>query len=272
MQGLMAQNIESLRARIAALEKRPPLGGGAALRSGQGKPGSLLAVPPGLLNEIFADETRDGGAALGFALAEARGLLTPARPAILVMQLGRETQEIGLPYGAGLRQFGLDPEMVVLARADTITELLWAIEEAVACRAVAAVVADIAGHHKTLDFTASRRLSLRAQAAGGSVFLVRYGREREASAARLRWRVLPAPSAAPPFDPRAPGPPRFAVTLEKGRLRALPAEARLIIEWTEHGFALVDDGKSDGVAAGGGPAPLPGADAPALGDRLSQAG
>lgn len=272
MQGLVAQNLESLRARIAALEKRPPLGEGAALaRQEEGKARGFLAIPPRLVHEVFADETRDGGAALGFALAEARGLLTPERPAIFVMQLGQEAQEAGVPYGTGLRQFGLDPEAVVLARAETITELLWAIEEAVACRAVAAVVADIAGHHKALDFTVSRRLSLRAQAAGGSVFLVRYGREREASAARLRWRVVPASSAPPPFDARAPGPPRFAVTLEKGRLRGLPAEARLIIEWTEHGFALVDDGKSDGVAAGGS-APLSGADAPALGDRLSQAG
>jgi protein ImuA len=269
----MAQNLESLRARIAELEKRPPLGEGvAALRQNERKRGGPLAVPPGLLGEIFTDETRDGGAALGFALGAARGLLTPERPAILVMQLGRDTQETGVPYGAGLHSFGVDPEAVVLARAETITELLWAIEEAVACRAVAAVVADIAGHHKALDFTASRRLSLRAQAAGGAVFLVRYGREREASAAWLRWRVLPAPSGVAPFDPRAPGPPRFAVTLEKGRLRGLPAEARLIIEWTEHGFAFVDDGKSDGVAHRGGPAPLPGAEPAALGDRLSQAG
>lgn len=271
MQGLAAHEIESLRARIAALEKRPPLGEGAALSRQNERAKGLLATPPGLVHEIFADETRDGGAALGFTLAMARGLFTPERPAILVMQLGNETQETGVPYGAGLRQFGLDPEAVVLARAETITELLWAIEEAVACRAVAAVVADIAGYHKALDFTVSRRLSLRAQAAGGSVFLVRYGREREASAARLRWRVVSASSAPPPFDARAPGPPRFAVTLEKGRLRGLPAEARLIIEWTEHGFALVDDGKSDGTAAGRS-APLSGADAPALGDRLSQAG
>lgn len=272
MQGLAAQNIESLRAQIAALEKRPPLGeGAAALRLGGGKPGGLLATPSGLVHEVFADETRDGGAALGFALGLARGLLTPERPAILIMQLGHETQETGVPYGAGLRQFGLDPEAIVLARADTITELLWAIEEALACRAVAAVVADVASHHKTLDFTASRRLSLRAQAAGGSVFLVRYGLEREASAARLRWHVVAAPSAPAPFDARAPDRPRFAVTLEKGRLRGLPAEARLILEWTEHGFALVDDGTSDGLAAGGS-APLSGAEPAALGDRLSQAG
>src|SRR5690606_3392699 len=116
MQGLMAQNLESLRARIAALEKRPPLGGGAAaLRQTGQKPGGLLAVPPGFLHEICADETRDGGAALGFALGEARGLLTPERPALLVMQLARETQDMGVPYGVGLRQFGLDPEAVVLA-------------------------------------------------------------------------------------------------------------------------------------------------------------
>ena len=43
----------------------------------------------------------------------------------------------------GSTSFGLDPDAVVLIRTDTIVELLWAMEEAIACRAVAAVVADI---------------------------------------------------------------------------------------------------------------------------------
>src|SRR5690606_31798639 len=105
-----------------------------------------------------------------------------------------------------------------LIRAATITELLWALEEALACRAVAAVIADLARPHKALDFTASRRLALRSAASGGSLFLTRYGRGREASAARYRWRVVPRPSRPAPWDARAPGGPRWRVTLEKGRL------------------------------------------------------
>ena len=137
MLGTKLEKMEALRARIEQIEKRPLLAEGAALLR-QGRDQDLLSTPGGLLHEIFSDEQRNGGAALGFALAQARGLLSAERPALLCMQLVREAQEMGLPYGAGLKSFGLDPDSVVLTRAENIVELLWAIEEAVSCRAVAA--------------------------------------------------------------------------------------------------------------------------------------
>lgn len=274
MLGMKREQMESLRARIAQIEKRPMLAEGAALLPQRGEQ-DLLAAPPGLLHEVFSDERRNGGAALGFALAQARGLLTAERPAILCMQLVRETQDMGLPYGAGLKSFGIDPDNVVLTRAENIVELLWAIEEAVNCRAVAAVVADIGNHPKALDFTASRRLSLRAESAGTSVFLTRYGQEREASAARLRWRVSPGVSGALAYDARAPGGPRWRVELEKGRLG--PAAQRagamdFLLDWTENGFVVVDSSRTaEGTSTLPGRAPSPRAVPPALGDRLPQA-
>jgi protein ImuA len=274
MHGRKLAQMESLRARIAALEAHPVLAGGAMPPGPDGADG-VLATAPGRLHEVFAAERRNGGAALGFALALARDLLTAQRPVLLAMQLSRDVQDMGLPYGPGLRSFGLDPQAVVLARTDNIVELLWAVEEAVCCRAVAAVVADIAGHHKALDFTASRRLSLRAAGAGTSVVLVRYGRGREASAATYRWGVSPARSGDVAFDPRAPGGPRWRVVLEKGRLGGgNPGRDRnegWLLDWTENGFGIVDGGKRKRLPAAGGP-PLPGAQPAVLGDRLSQAG
>jgi protein ImuA len=269
MQGVMAAKIETLRAHIAALEKRPALARNAAGNSPAAAYG-LLPAPPGSQHEIFSDERRNGGAAIGFALGLAAGLLTPQRPALLIMQLIRESRDMGLPYGAGLASFGIDPDAVILTRTETITEFLWAVEEAVSCAAVAAVVADIAGDHKELDFTTSRRLTLRAQAAGTSVLLLRYGRGRQASATRFRWHVMPIPSGSPPFDARAPGQPRFAVTLEKGRLAGFSADQSLLMDWTANGFALVESNRDqDGHAQR---APLSGALPATLGDRLSQAG
>lgn len=271
MLGLRQQQMESLRARIARIEQRPPLAGGAALAPQQGAAG-LLAAPGGLLHEVFTDERRNAGAALGFALGQARGLLGPERPAILIVQLAHELQDMGLPYGVGLKSFGIDPAAVVLTRAETPAEFLWAIEEAVGCRAVAAVVADIAGTPRALDFTASRRLGLRAQAAGTSVFLTRYGVGREASAARLRWRVEPGPSGEVAFDPRAPGRPRWRVELEKGRHSAAGrVGTNFLLDWTENGFVVVDSSSTEGTPALAERAPSPGAVPAALGDRLSQA-
>jgi protein ImuA len=269
--------LDELRARIESIEKRPAFAPSLAEAGGRaGADGwrQLVAAPAGLLQEVFADEVRSSGAALGFTLGMARGLLTPARRAILHLGLAAEAQELGRPYAMGLGAFGVDPEALVVAAVGSVAELLWAMEEAIACRAVAAVIADLAGHPRALDFTASRRLGLRAEAAGTSAFVIRYGRQREASAARLRWHVSPAPSAPPRFDARAPGPPRFAITLEKGRLgtgRETAEGVRLMLDWMENGFALVEHGGSNPALPGRGTA-LPGALPAALGHRLSQAG
>lgn len=270
------ERLAELKARIAAIEKQP-LPDRADRPGGQGGAPSLLELTrplPGLLQEIYADRHPDGGGALGFALALVRDLVTPARPAVFFLQPVHAAQEAGLPYAPGLAGFGLPPDRLVIGRLAHVKELLWAIEEAVACRAVAAVIAELPEDAKTLDFTASRRLSLRAAAGGASVLLLRYGGNRAASASRLRWHVAPAPSAAPPFDASAPGRPRWRATLERSGLpqSVLRGGEDLLLDWTENGFIPI---RTD--AAGAGPAgfhhPSPsGSPPPLLGDRLAQAG
>jgi protein ImuA len=281
MQGLKARDVAGLRAYIAALEKRPLLGDSAGFEPSSralGKAPDILdltAAPAGLVQEIFADEQRNAGGALGFTLCLTRKLLSPARPAVVYLELKASLQEIGVPYALGLKRFGFKTHELVLCRVDSLTDLFWALEECIACEAVAAVIADVTGHdQEALDFTVTRRLSLRTAAAGTSAFLVRYGTGREASAAKLRWHVAPALSAEAEFDPQSPGPPRFAVTLEKCRLgaRAQKLEGQsFILDWVDHGFAVAERGDAKGALAAGRQAssrPEPAA----LGYRLSQAG
>lgn len=281
MRGLANAELDALRLKIAALENRPAFVDTeptkrrhqvVAANDTRPRVEELLAIPTGVLHEVFTDEQRNGTAALGFALGLARGLLGGGRQAILYLQLVDQAQEIGVPYALGFGTFGIDPDKLIIARTASLTELLWAIEEAVACRAVAGVVADVLGHPKALDFTASRRLSLRSSAGGSSVFLIRYGREREASAAKLRWRVTPEPSAGQAFDPQAPGQPRYFVEIEKrqlsGRLKRIE-NLRLTLDWTENGFVSARDTNSDTVVQPAAPASRP--VTPTLGHRLSQA-
>jgi protein ImuA len=271
-------DLDALRAQIAALEKRPVLAGGAALlaQKRQGEEDELLALlraPPGLLHEVFADEHRQSGTALGFTLGLARSLIAQNRQALIYLQLNAEAQEIGLPYGLGFSNFGLTPDTLVIGRIATVPELLWALEESLACRAVAGVIVDLASHAKALDFTVSRRISLRAAAAGTSAFLIRYGKGREASAARLRWHVKPGVSAGQPFDQSAPGNPRFAIEIEKLRLGQQVRQTEqhhLILDWTENGFVSVDTRKRP-LAPLRRPAPPSRPLPAALGDRLSEA-
>jgi protein ImuA len=271
MLGSKARTIEALKEKVAAYETRPLLTGSDADSGVSG----LLATPRGYVHEVFADSLVNTGAAFGFALAQAKTMLSTARPGLLILGLKADTQELGLPYALGLHTFGLAAAAFVLIRTDTVTELLWAMEEAIACRAVGAVVADVATPHKALDFTASRRLALRTAASGASVFMVRYARDREATAARYRWRVEPRASRALPFDEKAPGPPRWQLTLEKGSVakgrKAIPEGEQYLVDWTENGLVLADIGTRDGARA---PAvtPLPHALPAALGNRLPQTG
>ena len=227
------QRLAALRETIADIERKPALAEARARVEHQ--QGEFPVLGGGLLQELFTDERRNAGALLGFALAQARGLLTAQRRAVIYLQLTDEAQKLGMPYGPGMLSFGFDPDALVLVRAASVADLLWAAEEAIACRAVAAVVADIGSHSKLLDFTASRRLSLRSAATGGSIFLLRYGQEREASAAHLRWRLSPLQSANRRYDAKAPGPLRWHAELEKGAL--IKNQTEWILGWTENGFA-----------------------------------
>ena len=259
------QRLAALRDAIADIERKPAL---AETRVVVRDAAAGFPLPVGgLLQEVFTDERRHAGAVLGFALAQARGLLTRQRPAVIYLQLVKDGQEMGLPYGPGLLSFGFDPAALVLVRTANMVELLWAAEEALACKAVAAVLADIAGHHKILDFTASRRLSLRAASAGSSIFMLRYGTDREASAAHLRWRLTPMLSARKRFDPFAPGAPRWRAQLEKGVL--LQQQTEWLLGWTQDGFTTLDAARRHSNRFTAGP-PFPGAVPAHLADRLPE--
>lgn len=276
------ERLAALRASIATIE-RQQLPDSATLPMGEegtGPPLLALTRPlPGILQEIYADGRTDGGAALGFALGLVRDLVSVTRPAVFFLQLTHEAQEAGLPYALGLAGFGLTSERLILGRLGHPKELLWAVEEAVACRAVAAVIAEISDDMKALDFTASRRLSLRAAAGGAAVLLLRYGRERTLSAARLRWHITPAPSQAPPFDGNAPGDPRWRAVLERSGLpqSVLRGGEEILLDWTEDGFIPANgrDPARRGAMGNAGSLPRPapsGAPSTLLGDRLSQTG
>ncbi|CAN7476923.1 ImuA family protein [Devosia sp. LjRoot3] len=230
------QRLTALRDTIADIERKPALAEVRA-KSFDARDGNFPRLPGGLLQEVFTDAVRNGGASLGFALGQAKTLLTPKRMAVLYLQLTSDGQFFGLPYGPGLLSFGFDPAQLVIVRVSDMRDFLWVAEESLACRAVAGIVADIGGDPEPLDFTASRRLSLRAAESGTSLFLLRYGAERQASAAHLRWCLTPHRSGRKRFDEQAPGAPRWSLELEKGV--ALGRQTQFLLEWTENGFATL---------------------------------
>jgi hypothetical protein len=137
----------------------------------------------------------------------------PPRSIVWILEDGAR-REWGAPYGPGLRLHGLDPARLVFVHARDAKEGLWSLEEAVKCRALAAVVAEIWTLEKVYDLTASRRLVLAARASGTPALLVApklaRGADRLSSGAETRFEIfsLRGVPAIPPSNPiRGRGPP-----------------------------------------------------------------
>jgi protein ImuA len=162
-------------------------------------------------HEIAAARESAIAAATGFALALAAR--AGGTRAVLWIAQDMGLVENGAPYGPGLDDLDLAPERLVTVAAGKSRDVLWAMEEALRCRAVGAVVGEIRGHARGVDLIASRRLSLAAGRCGACAFLLRTDPGAEASAAATRWVVAAAPSASA----AGPGPPRLSVHLTRNR-------------------------------------------------------
>lgn len=172
-------------------------------------PSARPDAPGPTLAEVFAVHAADG-AATGFAVAHLR---EGAR--VLWVQDRLSRREGGRPYLAG---FGVRIEMLYL-EVSRAQDALWAMEQALGCGDLAAVVGEVWGDPPALDFTATKRLALRAEAHGVQAWLIRRAARADLSAARERWRIAALPSPPHPDDPRAPGEPLWQATLFRARWR-----------------------------------------------------
>jgi protein ImuA len=182
----------------------------------------------GALHEIAAAHETEIATATGFALGLA-GRLTALR-AVGPSPGGRGEKsdriprhvvwliedmalvESGAPYGPGLDEAGLAPERLITVAAVSERDMLWAMEEALRCRAIAAVIGET--RSRRIDPVATRRLSLAAAGSGAFAVLLRATPGEEHSAAATRWIVGAAPGASGPYGL---GPPHLRVHLVRNR-------------------------------------------------------
>lgn len=162
------------------------------------------------LVEVFATRAADG-AARAFALSH----LDPGRGPVMWVQDRQTRYEAGTPYlpgiGAGFRLIRVD-----LGKP---ADVLWAMEQALECRDLGAVLGEIWGEAPVAGFTATKRLALRAEAHGVPCWLIRRAARPDLSAARERWRVASAPALPHPDDDIAPGLPVWQAELFRARGR-----------------------------------------------------
>ncbi len=238
------ERLDSLRDEIAALSGLPTgLRQDGKVMAAADEPRLAFGIPAldgrlegGLLraglHEFRSARTTDGTALAGLAAALCTGL----SGAVLWVRVAGEEQETGRLYGPGLSALGLEPQRLVLVRARRVQDALWALEEGLRCRGLAAVIGEVAGHPRTLDLTASRRLAIRAREEGVMGLLLRPGSEPDASAALTRWAVRPAPSVAEEGFVEHVGPAAWRLDLERNRFGPV---GRFEVEWDhgQHRFA-----------------------------------
>jgi len=182
---LVAGGAVSARSGPAISDRLPP---------GLGEPWRLPAPSSPTLSELFAAHPRDGGW-VGFLLAQ----LDTDRPLLWVQD------RMAILESGRIHPPGLPTQDLIHVEARDARDALWAMEEGVRCSSLSAVIGEIWGDPKALDFTATRRLAVASERSGTPCWLVRLGGIANLSGARMRWRIASAPSLVNALDPRAPG-------------------------------------------------------------------
>jgi protein ImuA len=176
------------------------------LPSGLGERWQLPVAPSPTLSELFSVHPRDAGWA-GFLLAqiEAGKPLLWVQDRMAILESGR------------VHPPGLPSQDLIHVEARDARDALWTMEEGVRCAALSAVIGEIWGDPKVLDFTATRRLAVASERTGVGCWLVRLGGTPNLSGARMRWRIASAPSLLNPLDEKAPGTPAWNADLFRAR-------------------------------------------------------
>ena len=158
------------------------------------------------LSELFAAHPRDAGWA-GFLLAQ----LATDKPLLWVQD------RMAILESGRIHPPGLSSRNLIHVETRDAKDALWAMEEGVRCSALSAVIGELWGDPRALDFTATRRLAVASERSGTPCWLVRLGGTANLSGARMRWRIGSAPSLLNALDDRAPGAPAWDVELFRAR-------------------------------------------------------
>ena len=192
-----SQELRALRQSIQAIEKRTVTieGPAAPFSFGIAEIDSVLggSLAPAALHEIAAANETQIAAATGFvcALAAHRA----QTKAVLWVAEDMAGLESGYPYGPGLDEAGLAPERLVIVSAMRSHNVLWAMEEALRCRAVGAVIGEIRAPN-AIDSIAGRRLALACAERGALALLLRASPDNRPLPATTRW-IVAASSSVP---------------------------------------------------------------------------
>ena len=142
------------------------------------------SFPIGAVHE-FLSEGIEGAAATGGFIAGILGGLMSNIGTSLWISASRTL------FPPALKSFGIQPDRFIFIDLAKEKDVLWAMEEALKCGALSAVV----GEMQEISFLASRRLQLAVEQSKVTGFILRHNpRKLNTTACVSRWRITPLPS------------------------------------------------------------------------------
>jgi protein ImuA len=195
----------------------------------------------GTLHELSAAAATHLGAAAGFALSLAVRSQERAKETLwIATDFG--THATGALYGPGLDLIGLDTRRLLNARVPRPVDALFAMEDALKCRALSCVIAEMT---EDADLTATRRLSLAAREGGALALLLRHKATSAPTVAMTRWQVASAPSQPDEFG--GLGLTAFSLTLTRNR-RGICGAWTITWDHHEHAYAPLSLGVAEAAS------------------------
>src|SRR5579863_3996296 len=187
--------------------------------------------PRGAIHEFIAAGAEDAATTAGF-IAAVLGTLMRNGGATIWISTCRTI------FPPALTSFGISPDKIIFVDLKKEKEILWAIEEALKCNGLAAVVGEI----PELSFTASRRLQLAVEESRVTGFILRRNpRSINITACLTRWKITSLPSEltglpgvgfprwkAELLKVRNGRPGSWEMEFASGRLRHIPKIAAIV--------------------------------------------
>lgn len=147
----------------------------------------------GSINNAFPNGSFPVGAVHEFLSSEAVGATCGFMAGLLASMMGSNGVSLWISSGRqlfppALRYFGIQPDKFIFIDLQKERHVMWAMEEALKCPALIAVVGEI----PEISFTASRRLQLAVEESKVTGFILRNNpRTLSASACISRWKITP---------------------------------------------------------------------------------
>jgi protein ImuA len=142
------------------------------------------SFPLGAVHEFLSERMEDATSTIGF-IAVLLSSLMGHSGVTLWISASRTL------FPPSLKNFGLEPDRFIFLDLKKESDVIWAMEEALKCSAVAGVVGEV----RAIDFTSSRRLQLAVEQSQVTGFVLRNNfRQSNTTACVSRWKISSLPS------------------------------------------------------------------------------